>query len=148
MLLNQSSGPIPDGATGEGAGALHASYLAEPHAVPLARRAVSELASRSGADPEQLDAVRLAVSEAVTNAVVHGYRGDTGLIHLAARVLDGALSLTVRDGGVGLSVPAGQRGLGMGWALIENACESFRVLEREPHGVELRMRIPLHCRPR
>jgi anti-sigma regulatory factor (Ser/Thr protein kinase) len=149
MLLSQSSLPTSDPGQGDGDAIVHASYVAESDAVALARRMVAELASRSGADEQQLEAIRLAVSEAVTNAIVHGYRGKPGLVQLAARVLDGEISVTVRDRGVGLGgSPAGRRGLGMGWELIRAACESFRVLEHPPHGVELRMRIPLRSRAR
>ena len=50
------------------------SWPASPEHVGAARRVVSAVALRAGADDPVLDAVRLAVSEAVSNVIVHGYR--------------------------------------------------------------------------
>jgi anti-sigma regulatory factor (Ser/Thr protein kinase) len=50
------------------------SWPARPQHVGAARRAASAAAARAGADPRLLDAVRLAVSEALSNVIPHGYR--------------------------------------------------------------------------
>ena len=54
--------------------ALSESYPAVPEAVPLARRSLTSVAAAAGAAGERLEEIRLAVSEALTNAVVHAYR--------------------------------------------------------------------------
>jgi anti-sigma regulatory factor (Ser/Thr protein kinase) len=136
-------GQLPDAPVAvAGEAWFHASYAAKPHAVPLARRAIAELAASAGAAPGRVDAVRLAVSEAITNAIVHGYRGRPGMVHLGARVSRGRLSVTVRDEGGGLGPPPSRPGLGIGWRLIEEACEQFAVVEHAG-GIELRMQLAL-----
>jgi hypothetical protein len=116
-------GQLPDAPVAvAGEAWFHASYAAKPHAVPLARRAIAELAASAGAAPERVDAVRLAVSEAITNAIVHGYRGRPGMVHLGP--------------------PPSRPGLGIGWRLIEEACEQFAVVEHAG-GIELRMQLAL-----
>ncbi len=50
------------------------SFPAAPESVPRARALVATYAARAGAEGSRLDAVKLAVSEAATNVVVHAYR--------------------------------------------------------------------------
>ena len=58
----------------------------------LARRALAAVAAAAGVAGERLDEIRLAVSEALTNAVVHAYRnGDLGRLHVTAAVAPGEL---------------------------------------------------------
>ena len=88
----------------------------DPSSVVEARTAVAELARRSGAPEED---VRLAVSEAVGNAVVHAFRHcDTGTIIVSARPERGRLLVTVSDDGIGMTPNPDSPGLGFGIALI------------------------------
>ena len=57
---------------------LNKTYAAVPESVPEVRRAVGELAAAAGATPDQVQAVRLAASEAATNVVIHAYGGTQG----------------------------------------------------------------------
>lgn len=129
---SQHSGPL-----------LRASYPAEAESVARARRAVAELAMRLGASEEAVAAIRLATSEAITNAVIHGYRGSPGRILLTATADGDELFVVVQDEGCGLKVPPTVPGLGVGWAVIADACEEFTVLERGGGGAELQMRFAL-----
>jgi histidine kinase-like protein len=71
--------------------ALNQSYPAVPETVPLLRRALTDVAAAAGAGGERLEEIRLAVTEALTNAVVHAYRDhDGGQIHLTAAVASGS----------------------------------------------------------
>jgi serine/threonine-protein kinase RsbW len=126
---------------------LRASYPAEATSVARARRAVAELAARLGASEQAVAAVRLAVSEAITNAVIHGYRGRPGRILLTATADGDELFVVVQDDGCGLKVPPSVPGLGVGWAVIADACEEFTVLERSNGGAELQMRFALRRAP-
>ena len=96
----------------------------EPASVVEARNAVTEIAARSGAREED---VRLAVSEAVGNAVVHAFRGDTtGTIIVSARPERGRLLVTVRDDGIGMTPNPDSPGLGFGIALIGKLADDVR----------------------
>jgi len=78
------------------------SYPAIPSAVPAARRELTEFALRAGAAPEQLQAIRLAASEALTNVVVHAYRGYAGRIYVNADLAGDELWILIGDDGCGL----------------------------------------------
>jgi len=96
----------------------------EPSSVVEARNAVTEIARRSGAREED---VRLAVSEAVGNAVIHAFRGrESGTIVVSARPERGRLLVTVSDDGIGMTPNPDGPGLGFGIALIGKLADDVR----------------------
>lgn len=117
-----------------------------PESVPRARQAVVGLAAQAGASDEQVDAIRLATSEALTNVVVHAYDGLPGMIHVRAAVAGDGLSVSVSDDGAGLHPRVDRRGMGLGLALIAEAAEELAVRKRPTGGTELEMRFAV--RPR
>jgi anti-sigma regulatory factor (Ser/Thr protein kinase) len=89
---------------------------AAPESAALARRELTPLARAARVD---LDGVLLAVSEAITSAVIHGYRGDApGIIEVQARADSGGLTVTVTDRGVGMSPNPESPGIGLGVPLM------------------------------
>jgi serine/threonine-protein kinase RsbW len=82
----------------------------------MLRRAVAELAAHAGATEDLADAVRLAVSEAVTNVVLHAYRDSSGSVHVSADLAGSELWVLIADDGCGLRPVADSPGLGMGLA--------------------------------
>jgi anti-sigma regulatory factor (Ser/Thr protein kinase) len=124
--------------------ALNQSYLAVPETVPLARRALTDVAAAAGAGGERLEEIRLAVSEALTNAVVHAYRGDEpGHFHMTAAVAGGELWVLVSDDGRGLHAWNDSRGLGIGLSLISGLSDDFAIVTRASGGTEVQMRFDL-----
>ena len=81
---------------------LSLTFRAEPDSVPRARTALREFASDVGASVDQVDAVRLASSEAVTNAVLHAYRDEPGKVYITAALVSDELWIVVSDDGGGL----------------------------------------------
>ncbi len=118
-------------------------YPAVAASVPEARRVISELAAEAGAPPERVDAVRLAASEAITNAVRHAYRRGGGMVHLTAAVVSGELWILVADDGCGMQVRSDSPGLGLGLGLISQECDDLTILTRASGGTEVRMRFNL-----
>jgi anti-sigma regulatory factor (Ser/Thr protein kinase) len=108
---------------------------------PVARRAVREFCRRHGATPEVCQAVAVAVTEAVANAVVHGYRDaqQPGLVEVATGVEDGQLVVAVRDFGAGVATWGRSRGAGLGLPLISMLADRVEVFEEAGGGTELRM---------
>jgi anti-sigma regulatory factor (Ser/Thr protein kinase) len=102
------------------------------------------LAEAAGASSEQLDAVRLASSKALTNIVVHAYPANrAGLIHVAATVASGEVWVVIADDGCGLRAGKDSPGLGHGLRLIADACDELTILQRAGGGTELRMLFTL-----
>ncbi|MDQ6836318.1 MAG: ATP-binding protein [Actinomycetota bacterium] len=116
--------------------------------VPLARRAVCQFAAQSGADETLIDAVRLATSEALTNAVVHAYRGEPGSVYVTAAAPSGELWVLIADDGGGLEPQADRPGLGLGLALIAQVSDELAIVPRAGRGTEVRMRFDLLERKR
>jgi serine/threonine-protein kinase RsbW/stage II sporulation protein AB (anti-sigma F factor) len=109
--------------------------------VPLARRALVAVARSAGADDNQLEAVRLAVSEALTNAVIHAYPNSVGRIHVDAWTGQGEFVVEIADDGLGFQAHTDTPGLGMGLGLISQVTDDFTI--RQPHsgGTAVRMRF-------
>ena len=122
---------------------LAGTYPAEPDSVARARRALSDFAAGAGADARQVEAVRLASSEALTNAVVHAYRGEPGEVHVTAAVVGGELWILIGDDGCGLEPRADRPGLGLGLGLIAQLSDELAVVPRAGGGTEVRMRFAL-----
>lgn len=93
---------------------------ADADQVPVARRAVSDFCERCGMPAPLIDDVRLVITEACTNVVLHAYDEATPPAHtfeVRARLEPGALLLSVSDQGRGIGAPSANRGLGLGLRL-------------------------------
>ncbi len=111
--------------------------------MPEARRSVGEFAAAAGADRHQVDAVRLAVSEAMTNAVLHAYSAEPGHVYVTAAVVPGEFWVLIADEGRGLEPRANRPGLGLGLALIAQVSDELAIVPRAGGGLEVRMRFDL-----
>jgi serine/threonine-protein kinase RsbW len=117
------------------------SFPAVAGSVPLARRVITDWAIAAGAEEDQVDAIRLAVSEALTNVVLHAYPWRTGEIYVTARVAGRELWVLIGDSGCGIHAGRDTDGLGLGLALISQMTDGFSVVERSSGGTELRLRF-------
>jgi serine/threonine-protein kinase RsbW len=121
---------------------LSQSYPAVAGSVPRARKDVVAFAVRRGVAESQVEAIRLAVSEAVSNVVVHAYDGD-GRIHITAEIAANELWILISDEGRGFQAPAHNPGLGWGLPLIAHMSDRLEIAERAEGGTEIRMRFPI-----
>jgi anti-sigma regulatory factor (Ser/Thr protein kinase) len=122
---------------------LNETYEATPSSVADGRTVLADFAATVGATPSQVDAVRLAASEAMTNSVLHAYRGGPGLIYVNAAVASGELWILISDDGCGLKPRADKPGLGLGLGLISQVSDDFAVVSRATGGTEVRIRFNL-----
>jgi stage II sporulation protein AB (anti-sigma F factor) len=121
-------------------------YLdAVPGSVPVARHAAADWAAAAGAHGLDLDRIGLAVSEAVTNAVVHAYSSGpaagagAGRVHLAGGSRPGELTILVTDQGCGIGRALASPGLGLGLAVIDESCDALTIRSRPGRGIQLEM---------
>lgn len=109
------------------------------HSVPVARAAVEDAARDCGLGDDVVGDVRLAVSEAVTNAVIHG--APKGDIRLEAHRLEGELLVLVSDQGQGIRPRPDSPGLGLGLPIIAALADRLELRSCRP-GTELWMAFP------
>lgn len=104
----------------------------------FARAAVSAFAAQLDPTVEELGDLRTAVSEAVTNCIVHAYRETVGKIYITASVYpDGMFSVRIRDKGCGIEdvdkameplfTTLGGERAGLGFAVMESFSDRVRV---------------------
>jgi len=125
--------------SGEERSSVDLELPSEPPSVGEARQAVTDLARQVGAPESD---VGLAVSEAVGNAVVHAFRGrPPGTVRVTARGIDGVLTVTVSDDGVGMSPNIQSPGLGFGISLITKVALDVHF-ESSEGGTRVTMDFP------
>jgi serine/threonine-protein kinase RsbW len=122
---------------------LELSGEAIPSLIPTFRHRASDFATANGAAAEVVEAVALAVTEAVTNVVKHAYEAGAtdGGIWLTASVADDFLEVTVSDRGLGFRESTCP-GLGVGLSIIAEMSAELDI-DQDAEGTELRMRFPL-----
>jgi stage II sporulation protein AB (anti-sigma F factor) len=124
-------------------------FPSHSHNVGLARLAAAILASEAGFSVEDLEEIKVAVSEAVTNAIVHGYEGRTnGVVRLEVRLAGNRLRLLVRDDGVGMAdvaraldpAPGGDPDrVGLGFAFMRAFMDEVEVESSPGAGTSVHM---------
>lgn len=104
----------------------------------FARVAVSAFVAALDPTLEELADLKTAVSEAVTNAIVHGYRDTCGKIYITTTIYDtSTVKITIRDKGCGIenvseamtplfTTGEGERA-GLGFTVMESFCDKVRV---------------------
>ena len=131
---------VANGERGSSETSLQLTLPAESDSVGAARRAVAEFASENGAD---FDDVALAVSEGVSNSVIHAFRGrEPGEIEVRAIVERDNIVVSVSDDGIGVTPNPESPGLGLGLALIGSLTEGVEIRKDPGHGTTLIMRFP------
>ncbi len=123
----------------------------------LARAAIASLASQLDPTIDELGDIKTAVSEAVTNCIVHAYPDCIGMIWLRGRIFEGGvIEITVRDKGVGIPdvekarrpafTTGGEERSGMGFTIMESFMGDVRVRSAVGRGTAVTMRKRLSAR--
>ena len=123
----------------------------------FARSAVACFAAQLDPTIEELGDIRTAVSEAVTNCIVHAYPDGLGIISLRCRILkDNTLDIVIKDKGIGIEnleqarkpmfTTGGSDRSGMGFTIMESFMTSFDVASKPGKGTVVHMRRKLQRR--
>lgn len=116
----------------------------------FARQAVAAFAAQLDPTIEEINDIKTAVSEAVTNCIVHAYRNQPGYITVSAKLYDnGEIQIVVRDKGCGIAdvhqarqpmFTTGDSGRsGMGFTIMETFMDKLRVRSRQDIGTQVTM---------
>jgi anti-sigma regulatory factor (Ser/Thr protein kinase) len=116
---------------------LPAEFPAVASSLSSVRRAVHACAQDAGASPAAVAAAVLAVNEAATNAIVHGYQGGNREQTVRVGVeRDGTwLRFTVGDRGTGLNPRRHSPGVGLGFAIIAQCADELELNEDAEGGI-------------
>lgn len=126
----------------------------------FARSAAASFCAQLNPTYDELSDIKCAVSEAVTNAIVHGYRNVLGEVQLQMKITeDRVFRAEIRDRGCGIpdveeamrplftTDPENERS-GMGFTIIENFMDSLRVVSSPGKGTRVIMTKKLSMLPR
>lgn len=116
----------------------------------FARSVVGAFCTQLNPTLDEINDVKTAVSEAVTNSIVHAYEGKGGEVEISARIEDGAIHIEVRDGGIGIAdvekarqpfftTKPGDERSGMGFTVMESFMDSLEVISVASEGTAVKM---------
>ncbi|TDX51175.1 anti-sigma F factor [Orenia marismortui] len=119
--------------------------------IGLARVTVASFASQLNFTLAELEEIKVAISEAVSNSIIHGYAEESGEIEIRMRVYGEQLEIIVKDQGCGIEdieaacepayTTAGRMGLGL--VFIDSFMDKFEIESKAAKGTTLKMiKIP------
>ncbi len=122
------------------------------------RAAVAAFAAQLDPTIDELSDIKTAVSEAVTNCIVHAYRDSIGVIYINCKLYDnGRIAIRIRDKGCGIEdigqamqplfTTAGDERAGLGFAVMESFMDKLKVTSKIGHGTSVTMNKTIERRP-
>ncbi|MGL4452538.1 MAG: anti-sigma F factor [Sarcina sp.] len=127
-------------------------FLAKSENESFARIAVAALAAQLDPTVDELDDIKTAVSEAVTNSIIHGYQNDeTKIVYMELGICDDEVEIVIEDKGIGIedvkvareplytSRPELERS-GMGFTVMETFMDSLIVESDKELGTKISMK--------
>lgn len=123
-------------------------FPSQPENVGVARIAVAALAAQLDFTLEEVDEIKVATSEAVSNAILHGYRGRTGIVRVRAEVYPERLEVVVQDEGQGIadvelarqpSYSTDPERMGLGFVFMESFMDKLEIDSAPGRGTRIRM---------
>ena len=104
----------------------------------FARSVISSFCLELDPTVEQINDIKTAVSEAVTNCIVHGYKDTIGDIYITAAIKENVVSISIRDKGIGIpnieqatqplfTTDTSDDRAGLGFAVMESFMDTLKV---------------------
>ena len=130
-------------------------FLSVPENEAFARVVIAAFAMQLSPTLAEIADVKTAVSEAVTNAIVHGYEGTRGTVTMRAMIDNASLSIEIMDRGKGIlniaqamepfyTTHPEQERSGMGFAVMQTFMDEVEVQSTPGSGTSVRMRKRIH----
>ena len=120
------------------------------------RSAVATFSAQLDPTIEEIADIKTAVSEAVTNCIVHAYPDTIGKIYINCEITDNTLTVKIRDKGVGIEniakameplyTTAGEERAGLGFAVMQNFMDYVRVRSVVGRGTTVTMKKNIQVR--
>lgn len=135
------------------------TFLSRSTNEAFARGAIASFVMSLDPTIEELTDIKTAVSEAVTNCIVHAYREELGRIYIQVRILQNqVVQIKIKDKGCGIpdiekareplftTAPEGERA-GLGFAVMESFMDKLRVTSKVGAGTIVTMEKKMSRRP-
>lgn len=134
---------------------MQATFLSVAENESFARVVIAAFAVQLSPTVSEIADIKTAVSEAVTNAIVHGYEGTCGMVTLRATIFDHTLTIEVQDNGKGIpnieqamepffTTHPEQERSGMGFAVMQTFMDELSVESAPGNGTTVRMSKRIH----
>lgn len=134
------------------------SFLSRSSNESFARATVAAFVSQLDPTIDELADIKTAVSEAVTNCIVHAYQDGLGTIYITVKLFDnGKIVIQIRDKGCGIEdIPqameplfttAGEERAGLGFAVMQSFMDKLKVKSRTGNGTTVIMEKSIIRRP-
>ena len=134
------------------------SFLSRSSNESFARATVAAFVSQLDPTIDELADIKTAVSEAVTNCIVHAYRDGLGTIYITVKIFEnGKIVIQIRDKGCGIEdIPqameplfttAGEERAGLGFAVMQSFMDKLKVKPRAGNGTRVIMEKNIIRRP-
>ncbi|MCR2042968.1 anti-sigma F factor [Anaerosalibacter massiliensis] len=116
----------------------------------FARVVVAAFASQLDPTIEEISDIKTAVSEAVTNSIIHGYENSEGIVTIECKIIDNIIEIIIEDDGKGInnlekalepfytSRPELERS-GMGFTVMETFMDDLEVISEPEKGTKVKM---------
>ncbi|WP_066294053.1 anti-sigma F factor [Bacillus sp. FJAT-29937] len=131
---------------------MHIQFSALSQNESFARVTVAAFITQLDPTMDELTEIKTVVSEAVTNAIIHGYDQDpNGMVYITVKMEDGFIDMSIRDEGSGIvdveearqplftTKPELERS-GMGFTIMENFMDEIEIQTQPGKGTEIRLR--------
>ncbi len=134
---------------------MEVSFLSVPENEAFARVVIAAFAVQLSPTVAEIADVKTAVSEAVTNAIVHGYEGTRGMVTMRAIIEGSAIAIEIIDRGKGIpnvkqamepffTTHPEQERSGMGFAVMQTFMDEVDVQSTPGSGTSVRLRKRIH----
>lgn len=126
------------------------NFISQSQNESLARNVVASFLLPLNPTVSELSDIKTAVSEAVTNAVVHGYPNEQGTIELLAEIIDNSIHIEIKDYGVGIenlskaletfyTTKESEERSGIGFTIMKSFMDSVEVISQKGVGTTVKM---------
>lgn len=134
------------------------SFLSCSSNESFGRASVAAFTAQLDPTIDELSDIKTAVSEAVTNCIVHAYRDTLGIIYINCKLYEnGRIVIRIRDKGCGIEdvgqamqplfTTAGDERAGLGFAVMESFMDKLKVVSKPGHGTSVTMTKTIERRP-
>lgn len=131
-------------------------FISKPYNEALARISVASFVAYLDPTIEEISDIKTAVSEAVTNSIIHGYENTSGIVTIISRIQNNILEIEVSDNGKGIedlekarkplytTKPEEERS-GMGFTIMETFMDEISVTSTVGKGTKVFMKKIIKC---